>query len=368
MAANKGDDQRGELARLRRELAIARQQLYELQWTSTTLLNLVAASDEWKPCLREVLDLGRLLVQSECAYLMLYDADAGELRLALHSERPEGGNGFAVQLDAGHHMGRAVIRGHPIIQKSPRKAPVPRVRRQRELRNLLTVPLKGSGGTVGTLTLLNRLPSGDYTKPDGESLQVYGSTAAIVIERARMTEDLRWFADHDGMTQLYRRDRLPYVLNSLVTNRDISGDYVHFMLADLDGFKEVNDTLGHQRGDDLIVEIARELMVLTEPPNMLGCHWGGDEFVVCCISHSTGDAAGLGATMRAKMEAASNRLDDVRPFKVTASVGYSTSDRGDAKYDDLAKRADDLLIEEEKKEKLRLGLRRPRCCRETPAA
>jgi diguanylate cyclase (GGDEF)-like protein/PAS domain S-box-containing protein len=100
-----------------------------------------------------------------------------------------------------------------------------------------------------------------------------------VTARKRAEEQLRQFAHFDQLTGLANRHAMRERLESLLAdgNRQVS-----IALLDLDGFKEVNDTLGHSTGDRLLMLVAFRLKtaVAGRAPEALSCRLGGDEFVV----------------------------------------------------------------------------------------
>src|SRR5438105_3336094 len=102
-----------------------------------------------------------------------------------------------------------------------------------------------------------------------------------VTERRRLEERLEYDATHDRLTGLGSRALLVEELNAALarTRRGAGGVAVFFI--DLDGFKRVNDMLGHAAGDDLLVQVAQRLRATVRDGDVC-VRLGGDEFVVCC--------------------------------------------------------------------------------------
>jgi GGDEF domain-containing protein len=101
--------------------------------------------------------------------------------------------------------------------------------------------------------------------------------ASIAIEHRRLTDRLSYQAQHDALTGLPNRfllgDRLEQAI--AYANRHRSGLAV--LLLDLDGFKYINDSLGHQAGDQVLVEVSRRLRSVTRQVDTV-TRIGGDEF------------------------------------------------------------------------------------------
>jgi diguanylate cyclase (GGDEF)-like protein len=101
--------------------------------------------------------------------------------------------------------------------------------------------------------------------------------ARDITERIRLEEQLTRQAFHDGLTGLANRalfrDRLDQALARAARTQDV----LAVLLLDLDGFKQVDDTLGHDAGDQLLTEVARRFSEATRPSDTVA-RLGGDEF------------------------------------------------------------------------------------------
>jgi diguanylate cyclase (GGDEF)-like protein/PAS domain S-box-containing protein len=100
-----------------------------------------------------------------------------------------------------------------------------------------------------------------------------------ITARKKAEEQLRQFAHFDQLTGLANRLTMTETLERLLQDADRQ---TSIAILDLDGFKEVNDTLGHSTGDRLLIEVACRLKsaVASRAPDALVCRLGGDEFVI----------------------------------------------------------------------------------------
>lgn len=118
------------------------------------------------------------------------------------------------------------------------------------------------------------------TATEGTAARMFG-TIHDVTERKRLLAEIEHLAFHDPLTGLANRrlfmDRLDHALD--ITRRSGHGCAVLFM--DLDGFKKVNDTLGHGAGDELLCEVARRLTRAARSADTIA-RFGGDEFALLC--------------------------------------------------------------------------------------
>jgi diguanylate cyclase (GGDEF)-like protein len=145
--------------------------------------------------------------------------------------------------------------------------------------------------------------------------------ASIAIEHRRLTDRLSYQAQHDALTGLPNRFLLADRLEQAIAyaNRHHSGLAV--LLLDLDGFKYINDSLGHQAGDQVLVEVSRRLRSVTRQVDTVA-RIGGDEF--CLVSsdvRTTDDALKIAQTCLDVLR--KPILIAERDYAVSASIGIS---------------------------------------------
>jgi diguanylate cyclase (GGDEF)-like protein/PAS domain S-box-containing protein len=157
-----------------------------------------------------------------------------------------------------------------------------------------------------------------------------------VTERRRAEQLLRFQASHDELTGLANRRRL---LDEIRRVADGSGS-VAVLLLDLDRFKNINDSLGHDRGDELLVVIADRLRLAVRPGDLVA-RLGGDEFAVVLPGPVDVTDAGFVADrlMRLIGEPVTLGRQKIYP---TVSVGIAVADDQTA-VDDLIRRADTAM-------------------------
>jgi diguanylate cyclase (GGDEF)-like protein/PAS domain S-box-containing protein len=160
-----------------------------------------------------------------------------------------------------------------------------------------------------------------YTPQDRNRLQMAAGMASIAIEHRRLTDRLSYQAQHDALTGLPNRfllgDRLEQAI--AYANRHRSGLAV--LLLDLDGFKYINDSLGHQAGDEVLVEVSRRLRSVTRQVDTVA-RIGGDEF--CLVSsdvRNVDDALKIAQTCLDVLR--KPILIAGRDYAVSASIGIS---------------------------------------------
>lgn len=142
----------------------------------------------------------------------------------------------------------------------------------------------------------------------------------------------------DQLTQLHNR---LYLENSFNKEIKRSKRYNHpfsVIMIDIDHFKEVNDTYGHDVGDNVLITISNILLENIRETDILG-RWGGEEFLIICPHTSVSEATVLAEKLRNSIEA--YRFETVE--KKTCSFGISVFDLKDNDYKEVSKRADEAL-------------------------
>ena len=162
------------------------------------------------------------------------------------------------------------------------------------------------------------------------------STFRDVSDRKALEDRLRHLAYHDPLTGLANRGMFADRLAALVERR--AGDEFAVMVIDLDDFKTINDSLGHDVGDRLLVEVAESLSAVIREGDVLA-RLGGDEFALL-LDNVTDDQTC--ATVAERIAAAASRTFayEGSVFPITASIGVARGDGSIRHADELTRRAD----------------------------
>jgi diguanylate cyclase (GGDEF)-like protein len=202
----------------------------------------------------------------------------------------------------------------------------------------LAIPLIAGGQCVGVLDIESPKVAA-FARSDIRLLTPFASGLALLIDNQQKTKQLREQATRDGLTGFFNRrmmdEMVPRELQRATRyHRDMS-----LAMLDLDGFKAVNDNLGHEEGDRLLRVFAGCIRKIVRASDLV-YRYGGDEFLLL-----------LPETTREQAEEVLKRLDSTICPELVTTLGRVTFSAGIASYvsdpsaEDLVKLADDRLYE-----------------------
>ncbi len=174
-----------------------------------------------------------------------------------------------------------------------------------------------------------------------EVLELMAKSIGVAIHQRQLTDQLAYQAHHDALTGLPNRLMLQKKLDLALQNAAKDGALLAVIFLDLDRFKQINDTLGHEVGDIVLGQVARRLQKCTDRDDTLA-RMGGDEFTAILTSPESPDAAAdyareLLAAVRTPCRAVGRELF------VTASIGISLYPRDGTDAATLLRNADSAM-------------------------
>ncbi len=237
--------------------------------------------------------------------------------------------------------------------------------------HLQDIPVVFLTGKTGTEDIVAGLRAGaqDYLKKPFEVAELVARVGAAVRTkqlqdqlRDRSAEFAR-MSSTDALTNLCNRRHLEDRLRQLDSAARRHGRLLSVIMVDIDYFKRVNDTEGHQGGDDVLKEFARRLQVEVRGEDVAG-RWGGEEFLVILADTPIEGVTTLAERIRAAAADEPFAVGDHR-IAVTISAGCAIGPPGNT--DDLIRRADVALYEAKAKGRNRVVAAPPPPA-ETPAS
>ncbi|KIR62957.1 putative bifunctional diguanylate cyclase/phosphodiesterase [Micromonospora haikouensis] len=187
-------------------------------------------------------------------------------------------------------------------------------------KDAIVVPLRSGEAVIGTLEVVNRLSDvGHFTPSDVPVIETVAAHAAVALENSRLVDRLRHDAYHDTLTKLPNRRRISAALDEAVSIR-APGEVVAVLLFDVDGLRQVNESLGHAAGDQVLAEVAVRLRD-SAPSSALVGRAGGDEFLVTLRLENAEAALELAARLREEIRA--EMVFDAFTLDVDTAVGVA---------------------------------------------
>src|SRR4051812_18972023 len=243
----------------------------------------VSSSPEVDQVLGSVLGEAKEMLRAERAEIVFVAASGGELaRVRLGASGRLSRSEEARTADDDWLLEQVVGDGEPLLLPRGTKDAAHRAWLEAVgAREAVAVPLRGGTGILGALIVTDRL--GDvrtYDRGDVLLAETVANHASVALQNGELVDRLRHEALHDALTGLPNRAFLQRRLSTALAEvADGVSAGATVMILDLDGFKEVNDTLGHAQGDQLLIEVGKRLTSSVGGTGLVA-RLGGDEFAV----------------------------------------------------------------------------------------
>jgi len=210
--------------------------------------------------------------------------------------------------------------------------------------SVIAVPLKSSGTVIGVLDLFDRLDAEGFDDRDLATIRTFAGQATVAIDNVLLHEEAQRLSITDDLTGLWNYRYFTMTVGKEIERSARFGRPLALLMLDLDRFKSVNDSYGHQRGDAVLVEIAARIKGQVRDVDTVA-RYGGEEIVV--ILPET-DEAGAAQAAERICDAVRRRPfgdQDAGDIDVTVSVGAAVFPTHGASSSTLLRRADEALYE-----------------------
>lgn len=210
------------------------------------------------------------------------------------------------------------------------------------LESVSVIPLRGDGEPLGVLAcFFGRAQELDSRFTDLQSALSRLTAQALV--RVRLQRQLARLALHDQLTGLANRTLIQQTVDAAVSVSLREASSMSVIFLDLDGFKRINDQLGHAAGDSVLSQVAARIRSGVRQEDAVG-RYGGDEFVVICAGADAEESRNIAHRV---CDLVRMPLDGIpEEMRVTASVGiavYLPTDETPPTNDELLRLADDAM-------------------------
>ncbi len=213
--------------------------------------------------------------------------------------------------------------------------------------SIVVLPLLVHDRPLGTLVLGSKRRA-TFNDAARSTLEVLASHMAVSLSNARMLRRLEELATTDGLTGLFNKRTLLEIAGQKIGAAKRYGRKISVLVADIDHFKKVNDTYGHDVGDVIIKGLGEILRRMKRNTDAVA-RFGGEEFVVVCEETDARGAMLLAERVREELERTvfhpgeKTGGDAGITVKVTCSVGVATFPEAGEGWDEMFKAADEAL-------------------------
>ncbi len=209
------------------------------------------------------------------------------------------------------------------------------VARGRNVTAAMSAPVVENGQVVGALTVGSREECHRYSETEQEVLLAFAEHASLALTDSKNFDSAVHRALHDLLTGLPNRALFLDRLEQALKHPEPAGSRAAVLFLDVDGFKRVNDSMGHAAGDELLIEVARRISECIRPGDT-AARFGGDEFAVL-LDGVTSETEAAAVAERVMASLRDPILVQAKEVLITASVGIALPSGPD---DDLLRDAD----------------------------
>lgn len=209
------------------------------------------------------------------------------------------------------------------------------------VRSFLVTPLSTDGYDIGVL-FLGRFIREPFSASAEEFIETISGQAAVSVENARLYTQAQELAIHNGLTGIYNYRYFMKQLDEEIKRAERYGRSVSLMMIDIDLFKNVNDSHGHQRGDEVLKGLAQTLVSNTRETDVVA-RYGGEEFCVILPETDLEAALDVAEKLRASVAKTSYAREKGNSVKITVSIGVAAYPGNAGNQEDLLRKSDDAL-------------------------
>ena len=188
----------------------------------------------------------------------------------------------------------------------------------------VAVPVRSDSHLFGVLALYGEAGGETFSTDDLETLRTLVRQAENALENSFLFDEAKHLSLTDGLTGVWNDRDFELRLAERLSEAERFGDPFSLVFADLDGFKEINDTYGHQAGNSVLVELSRRLMESTrEVDRVFRLSGGGDEFALLLPRTGVAGALRLAEKVRAAVGEPPFSIDGVE-VRITMYLAVAT--------------------------------------------
>ncbi|MCW2706548.1 MAG: diguanylate cyclase with sensor [Frankiales bacterium] len=207
--------------------------------------------------------------------------------------------------------------------------------------SVIAVPLKSSGTVIGVLDLFG---VNDFDDNDLAIIRTFATQTTVAVDNVLLHEEAQRLSITDGLTGLWNYRYFTMTIAKEIERAARFSRPLALLMLDLDHFKGVNDSFGHQRGDAVLIELAARLRSEVRDVDIVA-RYGGEEIVIVLPETDADGAAQLAERICVMVRRKPFGEPGVPPVRITVSVGGAVFPRHGLAASTLLARADQALYE-----------------------
>lgn len=211
----------------------------------------------------------------------------------------------------------------------------------RYAKSFIYCPLITNDKVIGVITVQN-YKKNSYTNVDLNKVKLLSSFIAVALGNVRLFKKVQYMAVYDGLTSIYNRKEALRLGGKVVEGNISSHKSTGILMIDIDDFKMVNDTYGHQAGDEVLRTVA-DIVNRSVPEKSILGRYGGEEFIGVFPDMDKEEAFTIGETIRKNILKHRFCTNEGILFTITASIGVGVVSESSMTFDMGIKEADDAL-------------------------
>jgi diguanylate cyclase (GGDEF)-like protein len=202
---------------------------------------------------------------------------------------------------------------------------------------ILAHPMLAEHQNAGILVLMRH--GKGFTAEEFRLVSIVANQAGVALHNAQLYEQSRQMADIDRQLGILNQSAFTQQSQRALGRAQISRKPVAVLLGDIDDFRNVNNTYGHQTGDKVLAGIAQLMKNAVDSSGFVG-RWGGEEFVITLPNTDEQQAMQIAQRIRKRVEEHEFVADDDRSVHATISIGVAVFPRDAGDFISLHKQAD----------------------------
>jgi diguanylate cyclase (GGDEF)-like protein len=245
---------------------------------------------------------------------------------------------------------RDIIPGHGLLGRSVTKATgtvvndvtledalSPEERQWPPKTALLVHPMYAEQQNVGLLVLMRQ--GKGFTSEEFRLVSIVANQAGVTLHNAQMFEQSKQLADTDRKLGILNQAAFTQQSERAFGRSQLADESVAVLLGDIDDFRKVNNTYGHQTGDRVLIGVASLMKEVIGTKGFVG-RWGGEEFAVTLPNTDDRQAYGIADEIRRRVQDSVFLSDEEQQVQATISIGVAVFPRDATDFLSLHKQAD----------------------------